>query len=123
MDLTCPDCKEEMVRYRYENPEGDWIFGWLCGCNEDTRKNRQNVSKPNSSDGLCLPVYYYRCPECKHEWQENKDLSECPECLKKTLRLIEEQKTKGIQCPPRRLILFDGQRELKRDSLYFRRQA
>ena len=47
MNLTCPDCSGEMVRYRYENPEGDWIFGWACDCNEETRANRKCVADCN----------------------------------------------------------------------------
>jgi hypothetical protein len=31
-------CKETMVPSRTETEEGDWIFGWLCGCNEEIRK-------------------------------------------------------------------------------------
>ena len=114
-----------------------------CGCSYDKRtgtpfytcqdhdsgrkgqetSERDSVLQVGTSDGLSLPDYYYRCPECKHEWQENKDLSECPRCLEETLQSIKEQKARGVERPPRRPILFDGQRELKYDSRYMRRQA
>ena len=90
---------------------------------EQETSERDSVLEVGTSDGLSLPVYYYRCPECKHEWQENKGLSECPKCLEETLKNIKDQKSRGAERPPRRPILFNGQRELKHDSLYVRRQA
>ena len=30
--IICPDCKEQMVKAKEENQEGDWGVRWLCGC-------------------------------------------------------------------------------------------
>lgn len=50
--MKCPMCKETMVPSRTETEEGDWIFGWLCGCNEAIRN--QNAESPVlCSDVLC----------------------------------------------------------------------
>ncbi len=39
----CSDCREEMVKARHENEEGDWIVMWLCGCQAKVER------KPNES--------------------------------------------------------------------------
>lgn len=36
--MECPICKETMVRWRNETPEGEYLFGWMCGCDEELRK-------------------------------------------------------------------------------------
>jgi hypothetical protein len=50
--MECPLCKETMVPSRIEDEEGGWTYCWLCGCNEETRK--QNADSPVlCSAGLC----------------------------------------------------------------------
>lgn len=46
--MKCPMCKETMVPNRTETEEGDYIFGWLCGCNEGIRKQEAASSVPCS---------------------------------------------------------------------------
>lgn len=67
--------------------------------------------------------YYYRCPEDKFEWESEHSVSACPKCDAINKSIYHDQKENGMKPPIPRVILLEGQKELKGDSLYSRRQA
>jgi Zn finger protein HypA/HybF involved in hydrogenase expression len=70
-----------------------------------------------------LTNYYYRCPEDQFEWKSEHSVSACPKCNGINKSIYNDRKKNGGNPPVPRVILLEGQTELKGDSLYSRRQA
>lgn len=35
--VFCPICRTQMIPTRWQTDDGAFLFGWSCGCNEDSR--------------------------------------------------------------------------------------
>ena len=67
--------------------------------------------------------YYYRCPEDQFEWESEHSVSACPKCNAINKSIYHDREKSGMNPPVPMVILLEGQKELKGDSLYSRRQV